>query len=98
MSKDCGKGDEKNNIESRIVKKYKATTNSNHRLPVSPNLLNQNFDVSASGIVWVTDITYIRTTQGWLYLATVMNLYSRRIFGWVMDKRMTTELVIVALK
>lgn len=67
-------------------------------LPVSPNLLSQNFNVSAPGIVWVTDITYIRTTQGWLYLATVMDLYSRRILGWAMDKRMTTELVIVALK
>lgn len=87
-----------NNIKSKTVKKYKATTNSNHTLPVSPNLLNQKFNVSAPGMAWVTDITYIRTSQGWLYLATVMDLYSRRILGWAMDKRMTKELVIDALK
>ena len=59
-----------NNIKSKTVKKYKATTNSNHQLPVSPNLLNQNFRVDAPGKVWVADITYIWTSQGWLYLAT----------------------------
>lgn len=87
-----------NNIKSKTVKKYKATTNSNHQLPVSPNLLNQNFRVDAPGKVWVADITDIWTSQGWLYLATVMDLYSRRILGWAMDKRMTKELVISALQ
>ena len=87
-----------NNIKSKTVKKYKATTNSNHSLPISPNLLNQNFTVDAPGKVWVTDITYVWTSQGWLYLATVMDLFSRRIIGWAMDKRMTKELVILALQ
>ena len=53
-----------NNIKSKTVKKYKATTNSNHNLPISPNLLNQNFTVDAPGKVWVTDITYVWTSQG----------------------------------
>lgn len=87
-----------NNIKSRTVKKYKATTHSKHNLPLSPNLLNQNFKVDAPGKAWVTDITYIWTSQGWLYLATDMDLFSRRIIGWAMDKRMTKELVISALQ
>ncbi len=87
-----------NNLRSKTVKKYKATTNSHHKLPVYPNLLNQNFKVDAPGKAWVTDITYIWTRQGWLYLASVMDLFSRRIIGWAMDKRMTKELVITALR
>ena len=89
---------QEHNIKSKTVKKYKATTNSNHSLPVSPNHLNQNFNVEAPGKAWVTDITYVWTSQGWLYLATVMDLFSRRIIGWAMDKRMTKELVILALQ
>lgn len=85
-------------IRSKTVKKYKATTNSKHSLPIYPNLLNQKFQVDAPGKVWVGDITYIRTNEGWLYLATIMDLYLRRILGWHMSHRMTKELVIVALK
>ena len=85
-------------IRSKTVKKYKATTNSKHNLPVHPNLLDQNFKVSGRGEVWVSDITYIPTKEGWLYLATVMDLYSRRIIGWAMSGRMTKTLVIHALK
>lgn len=85
-------------IRSKTVKKYKATTNSKHSLPVYPNLLNQEFQVDAPGMVWVADITYIHTSEGWLYLATIMDLYSRRILGWHMSHRMTKELVIRALK
>lgn len=85
-------------IRSKTVKKYKATTNSKHSLPIYPNLLNQEFQVDAPGKVWVGDITYIRTNEGWLYLATIMDLYSRRILGWHMSHRMTKELVILALK
>lgn len=80
------------------MKKYKGTTNSNHKLLVTLNLLNQNFKVDAPGKVWVTDITYIWTSQGWLYLAPIIELYSRRIIGWAMYKRMTKELVISALQ
>lgn len=88
----------KEGIRSKTVKKYKATTNSKHSLPVYPNLLNQQFQVDKPGKVWVGDITYIWTKEGWLYLATIMDLYSRRILGWYMSDRMTKELVIIALR
>lgn len=71
-----------NNIRSKTVKKYKATTNSKHNLLVYENLLNQQFKVDEPGKVWVRDITYIWTREGWLYLATIMDLFSRRIIGW----------------
>jgi transposase InsO family protein len=85
-------------IRSKTMKKYKATTNSKHTLPVYPNLLNQDFHVERPGQVWVADITYIWTSEGWLYLASVMDLYSRRIIGWEMAERMTKDLVVTALK
>lgn len=85
-------------IRSKTVKKYKATTNSKHSLPIFPNLLRQQFIVDEPGKVWVGDITYIWTKEGWLYLATIMDLFSRRIIGWYMNDRMTKRLVIVALK
>ncbi|UXR70551.1 IS3 family transposase [Staphylococcus sp. IVB6246] len=84
-------------IRSITKKKYKATTHSKHHLPVYPNLLNQQFKVSQLGSVWVADITYVYTKEGWLYLATVMDLFSRRIIGWAMAARMTKELVMSAL-
>jgi putative transposase len=88
----------KNNWKSCTVKKYKATTNSKHQHPVSENRLDRQFNVSKPNQSWVTDITYIPTNEGWLYLASVMDLYSRKIVGWSMDKTMTKELVITALK
>lgn len=88
----------KNKWKSCTVKKYKATTNSNHKNPVSENVLNRRFNVSQPNQSWVTDITYIPTNEGWLYLASVMDLYSRKIVGWSMEKTMTKELVISALK
>lgn len=87
-----------NNIKSKVVKKYKATTNPNHQLPIFPNRLNQQFQADKPGKVWVADITYIWTKEGWLYLATVMDLFSRRIIGWQMSHRMNKELVLTALK
>src|SRR5690625_3843158 len=87
-----------NQIRSKTVKKYKATTNSKHNLPIYPNLLNQQFKVDHPGQAWVGDITYIWTSEGWLYLASIMDLYSRRLIGWAMGERMTKELVITALK
>lgn len=83
---------------AKAARKYKATTNSNHNLPVAPNLLNQNFDASKSNEKWVSDITYIWTEEGWLYLATVMDLFSRKIVGWSMSERMVSKLVIDALQ
>lgn len=85
-------------IRSKTVRKYKATTNSKHTLPIYPNLLDQQFKVERPGQAWVADITYIWTSEGWLYLATIMELFSRRIIGWAMGDRMTKELVIIALK
>jgi len=87
-----------NNWKSCTVKKYKATTNSKHQHPVSENILNRRFKACKPNQLWVTDITYIPTNEGWLYLASVMDLYSRKIVGWAMDKTMTKELVMAALK
>ncbi|GED28852.1 transposase [Brevibacillus agri] len=84
-------------LKSRTVKKYKATTNSKHHLPVAENVLNQTFTANAPGKAWMTDITYIPTDEGWLYLASVMDLYTRKIVGFHMGERMTKELVIAAL-
>jgi len=68
-------------LRAKATKKFKATTNSNHRLPVAPNLLNQNFYADKPNAKWVSDITYIWTEEGWLYLAAVLDLYSRKIVG-----------------
>jgi len=87
-----------NGWRAKAARKFKATTNSNHRLPVAPNLLQQNFSASKPNEKWVTDITYIWTDEGWLYLAVVMDLYSRMVVGWAMRERMTTSLVMDALQ
>lgn len=87
-----------NGIKSKVTKKYKATTNSKHNLPVADNILNQNFKADKPNEKWVSDITYIPTREGWLYLAGVMDLYGRGLVGWAMDSRMKTELVSSALK
>jgi hypothetical protein len=85
-------------IRSRTVRKYKQTTNSKHSMPVHENLLGQDFSADAPNQKWVTDITYIPTREGWLYLASVMDLYSRKIVGWHMGERMTKELAMNALR
>ncbi|NHN35616.1 IS3 family transposase [Paenibacillus agricola] len=87
-----------NGIRSKTVKKYKATTNSKHSLPVQENVLNREFTASKPNEKWVTDITYVSTNEGWFYLASVMDLFSRKIVGWHMSERMTKELVLQALK
>jgi len=73
------------------------TTDSQHHFPVAPNLLAQQFTAAAPNQKWLADLTYIPTAEGWLYLAGVMDLYSRKIVGWAMDERMTTDLVTRAL-
>ena len=98
----CSKGRvarlmQENGIASRMKRKFKATTNSKHSFPVAPNLLNQNFEVSEKNRVWVSDITYIPTGEGWLYLAAVMDLFDRKVVGWSMDTSMKTELCMTAL-
>ena len=87
----------KNGIKSKVVKKYKATTNSNHDLPVAENILNREFTVESLNRKWVSDITYIPTDEGWLYLAGVLDLCDGAIVGYSMDSRMRNELVINAL-
>ena len=80
-----------NGIRSKIKRKFKVTTNSDHKLPISPNLLDQNFYVSAPNRILVSDITYIRTGEGWLYLTTIMDLFHRKIVGWSMSRTMAVE-------
>ena len=81
----------------RYKKKYKATTNSNHKKPVYENELEQRFKVEKPNMAWVGDITYIWTSEGWLYLAVVIDLYSRKVVGWSMGSRMKAQLVCDAL-
>jgi len=81
----------------KTKKKFKATTNSKHDNPVAPNRLNREFTVDKPNQKWVGDITYIWTAEGWLYLATVIDLYSRKMVGWSMSNRMTQDLVNQAL-
>ena len=87
----------KEGIRAIVPRKYRATTNSKHKFPVAPNLLNQDFNIKEPNKVWLSDITYIRTSEGWLYLASVMDLGSRRIKGWAMSDRITQELTLNAL-
>ncbi len=84
-------------LRSKVKRKFKATTNSEHDHPIAPNLLNQDFKTCSPNAIWVSDITYIRTDEGWLYLATTMDLFSRSIVGWSMDSRMKSDLVVSAL-
>ena len=85
-------------FRAKAARKYKATTNSNHTLSVAPNLLLQDVYATAPNQKWVSDITYIWTDEGWLYLAVVLDLFARVVVGWSMADRMTTTLVADALK
>lgn len=78
--------------------KYVVTTDSNHDLPVYPNLLDQDFNVDTPNEVWVADITYIWTLEGWVYLASIMDLFSRKVVGWSMAPHMKKGLPLAALK
>ena len=85
-------------LVAKAAKKYKATTDSDHNLPVAPNLLEQDFSAQAPNQKWVCDITYLRTGEGWLYLAVVLDLFSRMVVGWAMAGRMKAGLVCDALQ
>ena len=85
-------------LVAKAGRKYKATTNSAHSLPIAPNLLGQEFTCSRINEKWCGDITYLWTDEGWLYLAVVLDLYSRRVIGWSMSHRMTKKLVCDAMK
>jgi len=84
-------------LRCKQKRKFKATTDSQHALPLAPNRLNRQFAVEAPNQTWVTDITYIPTDEGWLYLAGVKDLFSGELVGYAMSKRMTTPLVMQAL-
>ena len=79
------------------AKKFKVTTDSKHKMPVAPDLIEQDFSAAVPNQKWTSDISYVWTGEGWLYLAVVMDLYSRAIIGWSMNRRMTQQLVCDAL-
>ena len=89
----------KAHIPVRTKKKFKViTTQSNHDYPIAPNLLNQEFEVERPNTVWVGDITYLWTAEGWLYLAVILDLFSRRMVGWAIENTMRADLVKSALR
>ena len=102
-SENCGKYRvsklmKKLNLMPYRKRKFKLTTNSKHDYPIVSNVLNREFNPIKPNQAWTADITYVETTDGWLYLASMMDLYGRKIIGWAMDKTMTSNLVISALQ
>jgi putative transposase len=87
-----------NGIVAKTARKFRCTTDSNHDLPVAENLLERDFSPAAANETWVTDITYIPTREGWLYLAAVEDRYSRRVVGWSMADHLESRLVVDALE
>jgi putative transposase len=86
-----------NDIRAKAKRTFQATTDSRHDHPVAPNLLDRQFTVAAPNMVWLADISYIPTREGWLYLAVVLDLHSRQVVGWAMDEEMPQELTLAAL-
>jgi putative transposase len=85
-------------LKPKQSKRFKTTTRPNKKHPVAPNLLRRDFETARPNQKWLTDITYIATGEGWLYLAAVLDLHTRRIIGWAMSDRMTTDLTLTALE
>lgn len=85
------------NIVAKVTKRFKITTQSKHSRPIAPNVLVRNFAANKPNQSWVSDISYLRLKSGFVYLAVVMDLYSRKVIGWSVDKRMEAELVCCAL-
>jgi len=85
-------------LEARYPKRFRVTTDSNHQLEIAPNRLNRQFNPMKPNQVWTTDISYVWTLGGWMYVAIVMDLYSRQIVGWAIDNHMKTSLCIDALQ
>ena len=84
-------------LRGKTKRKYKTTTNSKHQRPKAENLVKQNFDVAVPDALWASDITYIATAEGWLYLAVTLDLFSRRVVGWAFSDRLTDDLTRSAL-
>ena len=85
-------------LRSKIRRKFRVTTNSKHHFAVSPNLLERNFTQQAPDKVWVSDITYLATRTGWLYLTVIIDLFSRMVVGWALSSSLGHEMVVTALK
>jgi putative transposase len=88
----------KNNIKAKTKKRFKVTTHSKHTHPIAENLLGQDFTAQRPDQVWASDITYLWTREGWLYLAVILDLFSRRIIGWSLSHRLGQELVLNAFQ
>ena len=88
---------QENGIKARHKRRFKVTTDSKHNLPIGPNLLERNFTPTAPNQVWTSDITYLWTDEGWLYLAITMDLFNREVVGWSLKPRMTADIVTDAL-
>ena len=88
----------KHGIKARSRKKFRVTTNSKHKLPVAENILNRDFNPESPNEAWAGDITYLWTDEGWLYLAVVLELLSRKVVGWAMEDTLSRELVLRALR
>ncbi|BCL73646.1 hypothetical protein TUMSATVNIG1_56230 (plasmid) [Vibrio nigripulchritudo] len=84
-------------LTPKVARKFKCTMDSKHKMPVAPNLLAQDFNATFLNQNWASDITYLATSEGWLYLAVIIDLYSRQAIGWSMGTRMTATLVSDAL-
>jgi len=82
-------------IQARKRKKFKATTDSKHKYPIAPNVLDRKFSATRPGEIWVSDITYVRTYSGWLYLTVIIDLFDRKVIGWSMSKNLTTADTII---
>ena len=85
-------------IRAKGKRRFKVTTDSKHALPIAPNLLDRQFDVARPDQVWVGDITYIATDEGWLFLAVVIDLFSRQVVGWSLRQDMTRDIAVDALR
>jgi putative transposase len=85
-------------LEGRKRRRFRKTTDSNHRLPIAPNLLERDFTATAPNQAWVTDITFLWTQQGWLYLAAILDLFSRRVVGWATSSNVDRHLALAALR
>ena len=87
-----------NGLRARLRRRFRRTTDSRHKLPVAPNLLERRFTTTAPNQAWVGDITYIWTAEGWAYLAVLLDLYSRRVVGWALRKSLNRDLAVSTLR
>ena len=87
----------KHGIAAKMKRRFRVTTHSKHKLPVADNVLQRNFSSEKQNRVWASDITYVRTDEGWLYLAAILDVYSRRCIGYALERRMTADLPYKAL-